>query len=332
MPRILCALLLAVAGCAALPQVDRRNGGPATLRVEPNGDAATWVRERRDALRAFVVDHGALLVRGLELRGAADAEEALRAFGGLMPTREAFAARQQYADGVYSSSPWPPNQVMCLHHELSYLREPPGFMMFACLEAPRDGGATPLADASAVLRALPAPVVERFEKEGWLLTRNYHEGIGASLFEAFGTDDRPSVEEYCRSHGIDFQWQGDGSLRTWQRRDAVVRHPFSRKKCWFNQVAFLSRWTMAPELREYLVDLYGEDGLPFDTSYGNGDPIEAEVIDTINDAYEANAMREKWSAGDLLFMDNLGTAHGREPYVGPREVLVAMADPARVEA
>src|SRR2546426_7039278 len=27
------------------------------------------------------------------------------------------------------------------------------------------------------------------------------------------------------------------------------------------------------EVREYLVDLYGEDGLPFNTRFGNGDPI-----------------------------------------------------------
>jgi len=29
---------------------------------------------------------------------------------------------------------------------------------------------------------------------------------------------------------------------------------------------------MDPEVREYLVDLYGEDGLPFNTRFANGDP------------------------------------------------------------
>jgi hypothetical protein len=29
-------------------------------------------------------------------------------------------------------------------------------------------------------------------------------------------------------------------------------------------------------------------------------------------------------------VDNLGTAHGREAFDGPREVLVAMVDPVRV--
>ena len=70
----------------------------------------------------------------------------------------------------------------------------------------------------------------------------------------------------------------------------------------------------------------GEDGLPFNTRFGNGDPIDAAVVQTINEAYEANTVRERWQAGDLLLVDNVRTAHGREPFEGSREVLVAMAD------
>jgi hypothetical protein len=84
---------------------------------------------------------------------------------------------------------------------------------------------------------------------------------------------------------------------------------------------------MDPEVREYLVDVYGADALPFNTHFGNGDPIGPDVVQTINDAYEAHTVREPWQAGDLLLVDNLRTAHAREAFEGPREVLVAMADP-----
>ena len=122
------------------------------------------------------------------------------------------------------------------------------------------------------------------------------------------------------------QWRPDGGLRTWQRRSAVVRHPITGQPCWFNQIAFLSEWTIDPELREYLVDEYGEDGLPFNTRFGNGDAIDADVVQRINEVYEANTAREPWQAGDLMLVDNVRTAHGRERFAGPREVLVAMAD------
>ena len=217
-----------------------------------------------------------------------------------------------------------------MHHELSYALEFPGLMLFACLTAPASGGATGVADAAAVLAALPAGLVARFEREGWLLTRNFNDDIGASVADAFGTDDRGAVEGYCRANGIEFEWQPDGGLRTRQHRSAVVRHPVTGQRCWFNQIAFLNERTIDPEVREYLVDIYGEDGLPFNTRFGHGDPVGEDVVQLLNEVYEEHTVCEPWQTGDLLLVDNVRTAHSREPYQGPREVLVAMADAVRL--
>ena len=342
-------------GSTSLPDVERQPSGLPLLRADVVGEAARWAAQHKDALRAFVAHHGALLVRGLGLGELRHVEAVFRQLGNLMIETEAFAPRRCYAEGVYSSSKWPPNQQMCMHHELSYALEPPGQMLFACLTAPGDNGATPVADATAVLEALPAELVERFERLGWLLIRNYNDDIRASVPGAFGTahrraaetpcrhDDIPyalqtarspgpqrhrrAVETSCRDHDSTYAWQPDGSLRTWQRRGAVVRHPVTGRRCWFNQIAFLNEWTIAPEIREYLVEVYGEDGLPFNTRFGNGDPIEADVVHAINAVYEANTVREPWQAGDLLLVDNVAAAHAREPFEGPREIVVALADP-----
>jgi alpha-ketoglutarate-dependent taurine dioxygenase len=301
------------------------------LRAEAAGDPAGWAAEHRDALRTVVAENGSVMVRGLGLRDAAEAGAVFRRLAsGLMAEQEAFAPRRTYSDGVYSSTKWPPNQPMCMHHELSYTLEFPGLMLFACLSAPAGGGATALADSPTVLGALPSELVERFEREGWLLTRSYNDEIGASIAEAFGTEDRGAVERYCRANAIELEWQPEGGLRTRQRRSAVVRHPVTGERCWFNQIAFLSEWTMAAEVREYLVDVYGADGLPFNTRFGNGDPIGEDVVQLINSVYEANTAREPWQAGDLMLVDNVRTAHSREPFEGPREVLVGLADPVRL--
>ncbi|MCB5911887.1 TauD/TfdA family dioxygenase [Streptomyces pinistramenti] len=310
-----------------LLNVALRPGSPPMLLAEPDGEPARWAARHRDALRATLTEHGSVLVRGLGLRDAAETVAAFRELStDLMTETESFAPRRTYDTGVYSSTKWPSNQPMCMHHELSYTVEFPRLMLFACLSAPDDGGATAVADAAAVLKALPRRLVKRFERQGWLLTRTYNDEIGASVAEAFGTDDRDAVERYCRTHAIAFQWHPDGSLHTRQRRSAVVRHPLTGRRCWFNQIAFLNEWTLAPEIREYLVDLYGADGLPFNTCYGNGDPIDADVIELLNGVYEAHTAREPWQAGDLMLVDNIGTAHSREPFEGPREVLVALAD------
>jgi len=301
---------------------------PPLLPVGPVDDPGQWAAANRDALRATVLENGVLLVRGLGLRDAAAVGSVFRALagGGLMAEREAFAPRQTYAEGVYSSTKWPANQQMCMHHEMSYTLQFPGRMMFACLTAPTEGGATAVADSPTVLNSLPRPLVDRFAREGWMLTRTYNEEIGAEWPEAFGTADRAAVEHYCRANGIEFAWQPDGGLRTRQRRSAIVRHPVTGQPCWFNQVAFLNQWTLADDVREYLVEVYGEDGLPFNTRFGGGDPIGKDVVDLINGINEANTAREPWQPGDLLLVDNVRTAHGREAYTGSREVLVGMAD------
>jgi hypothetical protein len=310
------------------PQLDvtSQPGASPVVRVEATADVASWISGHRESLLAGVAEHGALLIRGLALHNASEVGAILEGLAMAPVTeREAFAPRQTYAEGVYSSSKWPPHQPMCMHHELSYTLDFPALMVFACLEAPTEGGATAVADAAAVLSSLPDELTERFEREGWLLTRSYNGEIGATLSEAFGSDDPAAVEGYCRANDIQFAWQPDGGLRTRQHRSAVLRHPFGGLRCWFNQVAFLNQWTLAPEVREYLIDEYGPDGLPFNTSYGNGDPINEGTVQLINKIYEAHTTRRPWQTGDLLLVDNIRTAHSREAYQGSRDVVVAMA-------
>ena len=316
----------------ALVDVDLLPGSPPLLRVDDaDGHVTNWAAQHREALRAAVTRHGALLVRGLGLGSATEVADVFRELAAdLVTEQETFASREIYAEGVYSSTKWPQNQQMCMHHELSYRLEFPGLMLFACLTAPAEGGATAVADAPTVLEALPADLVRRFEREGWMLTRSYNDEIGASFAEAFGTEDRAAIEKYCRANAIEFAWQPGGQLLTRQRRSAVVRHPVTGQRCWFNQIAFLNEWTLAPEVREFLVDSYGSDGLPFNPRFGNGDPIGADVVDLLNDTYDAHTAAQPWQAGDLLLVDNIRTAHSRQPYSGPREVLVAMADPVRL--
>lgn len=316
-----------------LPDIVLSTDSPPLLTVTPGEPAARWAAGRREALRAAVAEHGSLLVRGLGLRDAAEVGEVFRGLSDTLTVeREAFAPRRAYAQGVHAPTLWPSNQPMCMHHESSYALEFPGLLLFACLEAAERGGATGVADAAAVLDALPAELTERFEREGWLLTRSYNGEIGASVAEAFGTDDHAAVEAYCRAHSIDVDRRPDGSLRTRQRRPAVLRHPVTGHRCWFNQIAFLSEWTLDPEVRAYLVDVYGADGLPFNTRYGDGGPIGADVVATLNEVYEAHSVRRAWRPGDLLLVDNIRCAHGREPFEGPREVLVGLADPVRPAA
>jgi alpha-ketoglutarate-dependent taurine dioxygenase len=294
-------------------------------------DPNCWAAAHRADVRRLVTEHGAVVLRGLGPLDRAGAAAVLTVLGGeLMTEREAFAARTTHTPGVYSSATWPATEPMCQHHELSYADPAPGLVLLACLTPAAEGGTTGLADAGDVLDALPADLVTRFERDGWLLTRTYSEEIGASWATSFGTEHRTAVERYCRRRGIEYAWEPDGGLRTRQRRRAVVTHLATGRRCWFNQVAFLSQWTLESDVREFLLEEYGGDRLPFNTWYGDGTAISENVVATINETYEAATRREPWQTGDVMVIDNVRAAHSREPFSGSREVLVAFAEPTVV--
>ncbi|MEV7871664.1 TauD/TfdA family dioxygenase [Streptomyces sp. NPDC088124] len=68
-----------------------------------------------------------------------------------------------------------------------------------------------------------------------------------------------------------------------------------------------------------------DDHLPRNARLGNGSPIPDSDIATINDTFTACSWAEPWQQGDLILVDNTTVAHGRRPYQGHRQVLVAMA-------
>ena len=72
--------------------------------------------------------------------------------------------------------------------------------------------------------------------------------------------------------------------------------------------------------------LFGEDNLPRQVYYGDGAPIEDSVIQEILAVYQEAKVSFPWRQGDVLMLDNMLTAHGRHPYIGPRKIVVAMGE------
>lgn len=302
--------------------------GPGVVDVPAEVRPLAWLQAHRVELRAAQRAAGALLVRGLGLRDHTDVAAAAEVFVDQpMVEHEAFATRHSYSRTVYSSSEWPADQPMCMHHELSYASSFPATMVFGCLRTPASGGAIALADAELVLRSLPQRLVDRFARQGWILRRTYGDSVGVSWQDALLATDRAGAQRYAERNDLTLRWLPDGRLTTEQRRPAVLRHPGTGGRCWFNQIAFLNEWTLEPVIREYLLLEFGADGLPFNTCHGDGEPISEPVVQTINTVYERCAVREPWSEGDLLVVDNVRMAHSRDTFEGTREVAVVLGDP-----
>ncbi|MFD7941387.1 TauD/TfdA family dioxygenase [Streptomyces sp. NPDC059755] len=304
---------------------------PVLVTAPPVHDlsgAFSWVQDNLSVMKDLVLEHGHLMIRGLPVTSESDFV-AIRDEIIANPSdyKEQATPRTEFGQGVFSSTDFPAAQAIKLHNENSYTLSFPGTLLFCCLVAPDTGGATTIGDVRRMLKILPGDLVDKFRNAGWLLTRNYRSHVSLPWRTAFSTESRSDVEDYCTRNEIGHAWLGEEHLRTAQRRSAIVRHPVTTEPVWFNHVNFWSRWSLDVEVRETLIEVFGKEGLPFDTRFGNGEEIGEEVAKQLDNAYEEITLRESWQPGDLMIVDNILSAHGRESFTGSRKVLVAMGDP-----
>ncbi|GAA2933301.1 TauD/TfdA family dioxygenase [Kitasatospora cinereorecta] len=291
-------------------------------------EAAAWLTAHRPAIQAELHRSGAVMLRGLPVEDAATFAEARDALiAERAGYKEKATPRTDFGEGVFSSTDLPAVQPIRLHNENSYTLDFPGVLLFGCVIAPETGGATTVGDMRKALAMLPADLTARFAKAGWLLERNYSDLAGMPWRKAFSSEEPKGAEEYCDANAIGYEWLDEDTLRTRQLRSAIITHPVTGERSWFNHFAFWNARTLDEDVREVLVDTFGEDGLPFNTYLGDGTSLTDAEVDTVNEVYQAVTVRETWQRGDLMLVDNILCAHGRESYTGARKILVAMGEP-----
>lgn len=291
-------------------------------------DLRGWAAGRRATVDAWLCEHGAVLCRGFDPGGVAGFAELVRELAGdALEYRERSSPRSRVGDKVYTSTDYPADQQIAMHNENSYQQTWPLRLFFLCDTPAAQGGETPIADCRQVYAAIDPDVRERFARVGWMYVRNFSERLGLSWQKVFQTDDPAAVEAYCREHDIETQWLEHGRLRTRARRPAILRHPHTGEWLWFNHAAFFHITTLPALIREPLLAEFSAEELPANSFYGDGLPIEPEVVAHVRRAYEQATVEFPWQRGDVLLLDNMLVAHGRRPYSGARRILVSMSEP-----
>ncbi|MDY4298107.1 TauD/TfdA family dioxygenase [Xanthomonas sp. LF02-5] len=304
---------------------------PLTITAaRPRASLSDALTGHKDALARTLASAGAVLYRGFAPISGEELDALVRSLSSA-PYRndEESSPRNHVYGNVYTSTNYRSEMDIFPHNENSYKQEIPTKLFFYCVDPGSEGGATPIVDCRKVLNRIDPAVRRRFEARRWMYVRNYTAGIGVPWQEAFNTQSRDAVEAYCLSQDIQFEWLGEESLKTWQIRDPVLRHPVSGDAAWFNHATFFNIETLDADLRASLREMFGDDGLPHNTYYGDGAPIEPEVVNMLQQAYLAEAVPVAWQGGDLLVVDNLITAHARKPFKGERRIYLAQADPVQ---
>lgn len=311
-----------------LSYLKEEDGFPLVIEPEvDNFNLESWAKDNSDFLESQLLKHGAILFRGFNVDGIQKFEQFTRAISPeLLDYRERAAPRKEVGSKVYTSTEYPADQYIPLHHEMSYSHSWPTKIWFFCLQPPQQGGRTPIANDRKVFQLIDPEIKERFLQKKVMYIRNYGEGVDLTWQEAFQTDDPAVVEEYCRKAFTSFEWIDGNRLRTRQIRQAVATHPKTGDQVWFNHTHMFHMSNLKPAVRESLLEEFKEDELPRNAFYGDGSRIEDSVLQEIREIYQQASVSFAWQKADILMVDNFLVSHGREPFTGPRKILVAMAE------
>jgi alpha-ketoglutarate-dependent taurine dioxygenase len=290
-------------------------------------DLAVWSTANRELIDTLLLRCRAILFRDFNINTAAGLDQVIKGTsnGELLEYRDRSSPRHEVADKIYTSTDYPAEQGIFLHNEGTYWMKWPQKIYFCCVTAATEGGQTPIADCRNIYQRIDPWIRERFTEV--MYVRNYNDGFGLTWETVFQTTDRATVEEYCRSNQIEYQWKEGNRLRTRAVRPTVAKHPRTGEPVWFNHAAFFHVTTLEPAIRKTLLAEFKEEDLPYNTYYGDGSPIEDSVLEALREAYQREKVIFPWQEGDVLLLDNMTIAHGRMPYMGARKVLAGMAEP-----
>jgi len=302
--------------------------GPLVLEAEGKSfNPLEWVTEHKALLENYLVQYGGVLLRNFNIHSVSEFNRIVQ---GLSPNLLDYVYRStprtRLGGKIYTATEYPADRTIPLHNENAYSKSWPNKIFFFSVVVASEGGETPIADSRNVYKKIDSEIKDKFKKHGVMYTRNYTKGIDLSWQEVFQTEQKEEVEKFCKENDIEFEWKiGTPELTTRQICQATLLHPVSGEPVWFNQAHLFHISSLDEDSRLSLIRELGEENIPRNASYGNGESFESEVLNHIREVYLQEKIKFKWYKGDIMILDNVLMAHGREPYTGERKVAVAMS-------
>ncbi len=313
---------------------------PVTRRFE-FGD---WLVSKSEEIEDHLSENGAVLLRNFPISSAEDFSFALN----LLKGQESFfkydggtSPRTSVTENVFTSTDMPFFSPIPFHSEMVYNSRFPKKLAFFCKKAPWWGGCTPISDNQGVYEELDLKLDLCQRTDSVIYYRRlksltiFRKWLGKiyplvrtqtwqSLFQ---TTDPKVVENFYLNQGVDFEWQPDQSLLIKSALAWKTIRPGTSKKLWLNSVHFFQLHPRIwGRLATWLYRSYKKmKKEPLDqATWRDGRTFSKSDVDDILDAYEKNSFRFSWKKGDLLIVNNILLAHGRDPYLGPRKILAGL--------
>jgi hypothetical protein len=284
--------------------------------------------EKRDELQKLNAKHGAVLFRGFPIASPEDFEVFVAAFGlPNFPYYESLsnAVRVNWTERVFSANEAPAEVTIFLHHEMAQTPFFPQQLFFFCQQPAEAGGQTPICRSDVLLERLAERCphfVRDCEEKGLQYTNvmpsenDPKSGMGRSWQSTLRAQSREEAEERLRGINYSWEWQPGGCLRATTPVLPAVRKASSGRKVFFNQlIAAFAGWK----------DSRNDPAKAI--RFGDGSPLDRDAVNTALSLAEASTFDIPWQRGDVAFLDNILTMHGRRTFRGTRKVLASLASP-----
>ncbi|MBD2166659.1 TauD/TfdA family dioxygenase [Calothrix membranacea FACHB-236] len=291
-----------------------------------NIDLTDWADANRNFIEKKLLLNGAILFRGFNITTPSEFERFGLAICSELFNENGEHPRTSVSGKVYTPVFYPRDRKLLWHNENSFNYRWPKKILFGCRQAATQGGETPIVDSRQVFQRINPKIRERFIEKQVMYVRNYGNGLGLNWETVFQTNNRSEVEAICQQNFVDFVWKPDGSLRTLSVRPAVAKHPQTGEISWFNQAQHWHPACLDTQTQESLLSSFSEANFPRNCYYGDGTIIEDSIMAEICEVYQELEVTFSWKQGDILLLDNLLTAHARNPFIGERQLLVAMGE------
>ncbi|WPV65671.1 TauD/TfdA family dioxygenase [Chitinophaga sp. LS1] len=298
--------------------------------VSPEVDLKEWIQANKERFEQDLLKHGGILFRGFNIKTVADFNDFMGSFD-TAPLPYMFRSSPRHEldnkiKNIYTSTIYPNERTINMHNESSYSRVWGQKIVFCCIVPAKEGGETPIADSRRVLQDISPALADKFRQKGVKYRRNLLPDLGMPWQEVFQTDDLKVVDETCRKNNIKYELVGENHMVIEWVKAAVVKHPLTQEETWFNHAFFFHRFSRYEELELDHDDFFPSEYLTSETFFGDGTEITSAEYNEIKAAYQKNMIAFPYQQGDIIFLDNMLAAHGRNPYKGDRTIATAIIE------
>jgi hypothetical protein len=188
------------------------------------------------------------------------------------------------------------------------------------------GGEWEVCDGRKAVSLMPEKMLERFRAQGLNYRRRFIRGLDVPWEQFFKVNTLQELRDKMEPSGHVIDTLSEQEVMVSYRTHAVLSIPERGVESWFNQILLHHPAALPAEAKALMSKHFSRDNFPRTVCFGDGEAIPDAWIEEIGNLMNESAIQIQPETDDVLLVNNLLLAHGRLPYVGDRQIRVALGD------